>query len=219
MVAATAAVDIVNAAEKGTAPVAGPAMVAVSAVPAPADAPPDPDKGEASSAGTMAPQYIGAGHAFADLAGAREIRPNASAPHEIASRFGTPAFADEFGNRVVWMAGHNQQAAEFHIDPPQLGPVEVRLSLASDQASLVLLSPHASVRDALQATLPRLQDMLAAAGINLGSVHVGSHSRSGGQAADDRAATSGRPSSHAVQQPGDPAVWTRTSIGLVDLYA
>jgi flagellar hook-length control protein FliK len=141
---------------------------------------------------------------------------------DSAARIGTPAFADDLGNRVVWMAGRGQQAAEFRIDPPHLGPVEVRLSLSNDQASLVLVSPHASVRDALQATLPRLQDTLAAAGINLGSVQVGAHNHPGehtgerGQPHADRSAVSaitGQSSLTAVSG------WLARGKGMVDVYA
>jgi flagellar hook-length control protein FliK len=96
-------------------------------------------------------------------------------PGEVGVRMHTPAFADDVGQRVLWMASNRMQSAELRVDPPQLGPVEVRLTLAGDQASLTLLSAHASVRDALQAGLPRLQEMLVGAGIDLGSVHVGSH--------------------------------------------
>jgi flagellar hook-length control protein FliK len=134
-------------------------------------------------------------------------------------RIDAPDFADEFGSRVVWMAGRNQQSAEFRIDPPQLGPVEVRLSLSNDQASLVLLSPHASVRDALQATLPRLHDLLAAAGINLGSVHVGAHGQSGGHPREQPA-----PGLHTSPDAGLPATiqassWVAHGRGMVDIYA
>jgi flagellar hook-length control protein FliK len=97
--------------------------------------------------------------------------------------------------------------------------VEVRLSLSNDQASLVLLSPHASVRDALQATLPRLHDLLAAAGINLGSVHVGAHGQSGGHPREQPA-----PGLHTSPDAGLPATiqassWVAHGRGMVDIYA
>jgi flagellar hook-length control protein FliK len=92
---------------------------------------------------------------------------------EIAAPLGSREFGADLGNRLVWMATNNHQVAELRIEPPQLGPVELRLSIANDQASLSISSPHAAVRDAIQANLPRLQDMLQGLGINLGSVSVG----------------------------------------------
>jgi flagellar hook-length control protein FliK len=140
---------------------------------------------------------------------------------EVPLRVTARTFDEELGNRVLWMASNGRQAAELRLDPPQLGPVEVRLALTGDQAALTLLSPHASVRDALQASLPRLQEMLVSAGIDLGSVHVGTHSP-GGNAADGR---SGSPTAQPMAWIGEaaatgsgPAVIAVTR-GLVDTYA
>jgi flagellar hook-length control protein FliK len=130
-------------------------------------------------------------------------------------RMGARSFAEDVGSRVAWMISNRQQIAELRVDPPQLGPVEVRLSIAGDQASLTLLSPHAAVRDALQANLPRLQEMLTGAGVDLGSVHVGTHDRSRDshrqqQAHDQVPAWANLPVREAVLLAGR---------GLVDTYA
>jgi flagellar hook-length control protein FliK len=138
---------------------------------------------------------------------------------ESPVRVGSRAFADDLGQRVMWMASNGQHAAELRVDPPQLGPVEVRLTVSGDQASLTLLSPHASVRDALQSSLPRLHEMLVTAGIDLGSVHVGSHAP-------------GQDGTHDPQTPRDvPLAWAGQPPsaagevllvprrGLVDIYA
>jgi flagellar hook-length control protein FliK len=137
------------------------------------------------------------------------------APLEVPVRMGARSFAEDVGSRVAWMVSNRHQIAELRVDPPQLGPVEVRLSITGDQASLTLLSPHAAVRDALQASLPRLQEMLTGAGVDLGSVHVGTHDRN-----DDR---------HPRQQGHNEApAWVSlpvreavllTGRGLVDTYA
>jgi flagellar hook-length control protein FliK len=98
---------------------------------------------------------------------------------DVAAPVGSRDFSQEVGNRLVWMATQNRQVAELRIDPPQLGPVEVRLSISNDQASLSFLSPHAAVRDALQASLPRLQDLLQGLGLSLGQVSVGADGSDG----------------------------------------
>jgi flagellar hook-length control protein FliK len=92
---------------------------------------------------------------------------------DVAAPVTSRDFGQEVGNRIVWMATQNRQVAELRIDPPELGPVEVRLSISNDQANLSFHSPHATVRDALHASLPRLQDMLQGLGITLGQVSVG----------------------------------------------
>jgi flagellar hook-length control protein FliK len=142
-------------------------------------------------------------------------RPAERAPLEVPVRMGTRSFAEDVGSRVAWMVSNRQQIAELRVDPPQLGPVELRLSITGDQASLTLLSPHAAVRDALQASLPRLQEMLAGAGVDLGSVHVGTHERS----RDGHAQQQGQHEAPAwVSLPIGEAV-VLVGRGLVDTYA
>jgi flagellar hook-length control protein FliK len=148
------------------------------------------------------------------------VRSPERPPLEAPVRMGARSFADDLGNRVAWMASNRQQVAELRVDPPQLGPVEVRLSIAGEQASLTLLSPHAAVREALQASLPRLQEMLTNAGVELGSVHVGTHDRSGDSSAERRQGQDedlAWVAGHASVS-GQEAV-VRVGRGLVDTYA
>ena len=122
------------------------------------------------------------------------------------------------------MASHDHQTAELRLNPPELGPVEMRLTLSSDQASLTILSPHAAVRDAMQSSLPRLQDMLQSVGVNLGSVFVGAHGS--GQSPDGRPPAhpggtvhTGLPRAPAALPGGATAGAVRVIVGAVDTYA
>ncbi len=153
---------------------------------------------------------------------AHPVRLDIAAP--VASR----EFGAEVGNRLVWMATHNHQVAELRIEPPQLGPVEVRLSLANDQASLSIASPHAAVRDAIQASLPRLQDMLQGLGITLANVSVGAEGFAQGSADHSGLAQGwGQSAEHALPNhayplPGAVAAATppfHAGTGVIDVYA
>lgn len=198
---------------------AQPAKIAAEPVPSPPDAAPIPAAAADAPVVTVTEHQEPVGLVPVERAGrAPDAAPRAD-PNQAGLRIDAPDFADEVGSRVVWMAGRNQQAAEFRIDPPQLGPVEVRLSMSNDQASLVLLSPHASVRDALQATLPRLQDLLAGAGINLGSVHVGTSGHSGGQAGDQSGPGRNPAAEAALPGADQPSTWITRGRGMVDVYA
>ena len=96
---------------------------------------------------------------------------------------GQPGWGRELGSRVLWLAKDNQQYAELRLNPPHLGPLEVRISLQSDQgASLSFLSSHAAVRDAVAGALPQLREMLADGGFTLLDVNVSHHSAGGGSA-------------------------------------
>jgi hypothetical protein len=94
----------------------------------------------------------------------------------VDAKVGAPGWDGAIGQKVVWMASQNQQVAEIHLNPPNLGPIEVRLTISNDQANAFFVSPHAGVRDAIEAALPRLREMLADSGITLGNVGVGAES-------------------------------------------
>lgn len=94
----------------------------------------------------------------------------------VESRLGAPGWGAELGQKVVWLANQQQQAAQINVTPPHLGPIEIRLNLTSDQASALFVSPHAAVREAIEAALPRLREMLAESGLSLGNVDVSAHS-------------------------------------------
>ncbi|SFE99090.1 flagellar hook-length control protein FliK [Nitrosomonas sp. Nm166] len=89
---------------------------------------------------------------------------------------GQPKWNGEFAQKIVWLTTQQHQVAEVHLNPAHLGPVEVMLSIMQDQATAQFLSPHAAVREAIEEALPRLREMMAENGIQLGNVMVGSDS-------------------------------------------
>jgi flagellar hook-length control protein FliK len=62
--------------------------------------------------------------------------------------------------------------ATLRLSPEHLGPVEVRIDLADDSANVRFTATHAETRAALADALPRLRDMLASVGVNLGDASV-----------------------------------------------
>ncbi|MCC6922711.1 MAG: flagellar hook-length control protein FliK [Nitrosomonas sp.] len=90
-----------------------------------------------------------------------------------------PKWGNEFSQKIVWLAHQQHQVAELRLNPAHLGPVEIMLSLSGDngaQASAQFVSPHLAVREAIEAALPRLREMMAENGIQLGDVTVGAES-------------------------------------------
>lgn len=84
-----------------------------------------------------------------------------------------PAWSQVMSSRVVWMAKEGVHQAELRMTPANLGPVEVRLQVQNDQASVTFLAQHSATRDALEQALPRLRESFAEAGIELGHTEVG----------------------------------------------
>lgn len=89
---------------------------------------------------------------------------------------GNARWGEVVAQRVTLMLGKQEQQMEMQLNPPNLGPMEVRLTLGADQASVVFASQHAAVREALAAATPRLTVLLADQGIQLVNVQVASES-------------------------------------------
>lgn len=145
-------------------------------------------------------------------------------PEPVATPMHAANWGQEFGERVLWMARNDQQSAQISINPPQLGPVQISLSLNGDQATASFVSPHAEVRQAIEEALPRLREMLAGAGIDLGQTNVGSQNAQQSQYSqtgdsprfsDDKAILPGDSGTGPVGAPSP----LRSGLGLVDLFA
>lgn len=101
----------------------------------------------------------------------------------LTSTLGTANWNQELGDRLIWMSSRQGQLAELTLNPPSLGSVEVRLNLsAGGEAGAQFFSPHAAVREAIEAAMPKLREMMAAAGLSLGETTVSDQSFRQGQA-------------------------------------
>jgi flagellar hook-length control protein FliK len=97
-------------------------------------------------------------------------------PHHLQTALRDPAWASEFGQKLLWFASNEKQLAQLTLHPPQLGSIEITLNLDKDSAKAHFVSPSADVRGAIETAAPRLREMFASAGIELGQVSVGSES-------------------------------------------
>jgi flagellar hook-length control protein FliK len=129
-------------------------------------------------------------------------------------------WGEALGNRVAWLANQQIQSAELHLNPPQLGPIEVQIRMADNQASIEFGAHHAPVRDAIESALPRLREMFAAQGLNLADVNVSQQSFAHGR--QQPATGEAQPRAEqgpAVAQPAAVPAGAERVLGLVDLYA
>lgn len=146
---------------------------------------------------------------------------------KIAPQVGTTGWDGALAQKVVWLAGERQQVAELHLNPPHLGPLEVRVSVASDQsgtANAQFTSPHAAVREAIEAAMPRLREILAESGITLGNTTVGSESfrqQQGFTPADGGPATWSEKETPGASSHAGAIVGVTRSVrnGMVDIFA
>ncbi len=133
-----------------------------------------------------------------------------------------PGWDRAFGNGIRWLVDQKVQVAEIRLNPPNLGPIEVRLKVEGDRTHVNIVAPHATTREAVEAALPRLREMFAESGLNLGDVNVRQDSAGRGgadggeQPAQSSSATGGSPEEGDARNTRDgPA----TAQGLVDFYA
>ena len=91
---------------------------------------------------------------------------------KLTGRVGTPAWDQQLGQKVVWMAAGGDQSATLTLNPPDLGPVQVVLTVTNDQADAAFMSAQPEVRQALEAAMPRLREMMSEAGIAFGNATV-----------------------------------------------
>jgi flagellar hook-length control protein FliK len=97
----------------------------------------------------------------------------------VAQVVGKSGWSEEIGNHVAWMANRMESRAELVLTPPQMGRIEVSISITGDQATANFVSGNPAVREALEAALPRLREVLADAGVQLGQTQVSAENARG----------------------------------------
>lgn len=112
------------------------------------------------------------------------VQAPANGADRIPARVGTPAWDNQVSQRIVYMVG-KEQAATLTLNPPDLGPVQVVLSVSNDQASVAFSSSQPEVRQALENALPRLREMMGESGIALGNATVDAGTQDQRQAAQN----------------------------------
>jgi flagellar hook-length control protein FliK len=79
------------------------------------------------------------------------------------------------------MAGQGISSASLRLTPEQLGPVEVKISVHQNAASVWFSASQPETRAALEQALPRLKELFSAQGLNLAQAGVSDHSARGAQ--------------------------------------
>lgn len=137
-----------------------------------------------------------------------------------------PNWSNGIGERIQWMVGQNMQQAEIRLEPPELGSLELRVTINRDQASLSITAANAQVRDAVEAAAPRLREMFGEVGLDLGDVNVSQESfAEQQQTGDDPDGQQGLARGDEPASDGDASTVTGESRvnsgdnGLLDLYA
>lgn len=138
--------------------------------------------------------------------------PSAPVPQPVDPSAG---YDDSFGTQVCWLAEQRIGQAEIRISPEHLGAIDIRLRLEGNEVRAEFHSAQAEVRQALEASLPRLRELLGQHGLQLGHAGVGQgHKPHDGTPLTPQSGSASRTEGDDVPPPG-----FRRARGLLDVYA
>jgi flagellar hook-length control protein FliK len=114
-----------------------------------------------SATAPPAPSALPAAPEPAAAAGAAPAEARLGAP--LAS----PEFASQFGTQVALFVRQGVQHARLQLNPAELGPVQVQITLDGSAATVQLVADQALTRQALEQAMPVLAGSLREAGLTL----------------------------------------------------
>ncbi len=94
----------------------------------------------------------------------------------ISITFGQQGWANMVAERSALMAAQSIKFAELQLDPPELGPLQVKVTVNQDQATVSFVASNAQVKDALDQSVLRLKELLEEQGLDLVDVDVSDQS-------------------------------------------
>lgn len=131
---------------------------------------------------------------------------------------GNEQWADEIGSRMTMMVEQGKHTASLRLSPEHLGPLEVRITMDRDKASVQFGASHVDTRNAIENALPRLREMFASQGLSLADANV---SREPPRQQSNQASSSGSsaPGGIASDEGSTAVAAAQVHLGLLDTYA
>lgn len=153
------------------------------------------------SESTPAPQHAqaqpGESRPAAEVAARREAQ---TLPH---LKLATPEAPEQLHQKVNLMLTDKLQQAELQLDPLGLGKMKIQIQMGADnQASVHFVVQHGQTREMLEQAMPRLRDMLAGQGIQLGQTQVQQQQQSQQQAQQGQQQSQGQSTFNGQGQQG-----------------
>ncbi|MCP5160354.1 MAG: flagellar hook-length control protein FliK [Hahellaceae bacterium] len=97
----------------------------------------------------------------------------------VDTQVGDAEWQGEVSEKVVWLVSRQIQSAEIHLNPAELGPIQVSVHMHNDQAQVSFTAHHPQVRDLIEQNVSRLREMLNDNGVNLSDVNVSDQNAQG----------------------------------------
>ncbi len=133
-------------------------------------------------------------------------------------------FAANMKEKLSLMLGRKVQIADIRLDPPELGKMQVKMTIQQEQASVSFVVQNPQAKEALEQAMPKLRELLEESGINLGESSVEQGDKEHNAWSDDEPNTGTDSSLHSKNEQAEDAEATivpivGNKIGGIDFYA
>jgi flagellar hook-length control protein FliK len=152
------------------------------------------------------------------------LREPVAAEATMTASMGSEEWQMDLGTQLVAMIEKGDQSAVINLSPVELGPVQIDVAVHEGEVSVAFAAQAADTRAAIEASLPKLRELLAGEGLSLTNSNINdilsgfSQQKSSSRGNEDRPAQRGRfaePESAVLIQSAP----NRVRRSLVDLYA
>jgi hypothetical protein len=145
----------------------------------------------------------------------------------LPPQLGTPVDAsaarwqEALSSRIHWLVDHEIGEAQIKLNPPELGALDVKISMHDDKTHVQMTAHTAAARDELAQSLPRLRELLSAGGLDLGSATVSDgRDHAPGRHGAAPTVVRGAAFANVAETPGDaPLARMPASASRIDLFA
>jgi flagellar hook-length control protein FliK len=137
----------------------------------------------------------------------------------VQADVGSAEFPQSLADRVSFMVDNSWSNAKLQVNPPQLGPIELQIAVQGDRAQVMMSTHSALTRDALEASVPKLREMLSSQGFTQVNVDVSQRSFQERSAYTPPYAWTPLSADSAAPAAVSSSAAPRTLLGVVDAYA
>ena len=116
---------------------------------------------------------------------------------------GAKGWGEDLANRVLLLVNQRAHVAEVKLNPPHLGPMEIRVALDQDATNISFTVQGTGVREAVEAALPRLRELFSEAGVSLLDVNVAERHANDGRERREPVSGDGADTSKSDTGPDD----------------
>jgi flagellar hook-length control protein FliK len=168
-----------------------------------------------------APDFASLRGALDATAVATQPAASTSAAHSLSNDapVGSSGFAKELGQQVTWLSGQEVKQAQIRLNPENLGPLDVKVSVEHGRVDVAFTTQHPQTTAAVQQGLDQLNQMLSGQGLSLGHTTVGQHGQQQFDGSQQQGSSQTSSSAGDAGEDAAASVLQRVAVGLVDAFA